>query len=73
EWEHVFLQLRFGKHYRWLRTHDLDDQRLQFYALAMHLSLVTGPLHLLDGDFPEREAMMGIVESNIQRVLTFLR
>jgi len=37
EWEHVFLQLRFGEHYQWLRANDLDDQRLQFYALAMHL------------------------------------
>jgi hypothetical protein len=73
EWEHVFLQLRFGKYYRWLRANDLDDQRLQFYTLALHLSLVAGPMLLLDGDFPEREAMMGIVEFNLQRALTFLR
>lgn len=73
EWEHVFLQLRFGKYYQWLRANDLDDQRLRFYTLALHLSLVAGPLRLLDGDFPEREAMMGIVEFNLQRVLAFLR
>jgi hypothetical protein len=73
EWEYVFLQLRFGKYYRWLRANDLDDQRLQFYTLALHLSLVAGPMLLLDGDFPEREAMMGIVEFNLQRALTFLR
>lgn len=72
EWEHVFLQLRFGEHYQWLRANDLDEQRLQFYSLAMYLSLVAGPLRLLDGDFPEREAMMGIAQSNIQRTLTFL-
>jgi hypothetical protein len=72
EWEHVFLQLRFGEHYQWLRANDLDDQRLQFYALAMYLSLVAGPLRLLDGDFPEREFMMEIAEGNIQRALTFL-
>ena len=72
EWEHVFLQLRFGEHYRWLRANDLDEQRLQFYALAMHLSLVAGPLRLLDGDFPDREFMMGIAEYNLQRALTFL-
>ncbi len=73
EWEHVFLQLRFGAYYRWLRSNDLDEQRLQFYALAMHLSLVAGPLRLLDGDFPDREFMMGIAEYNLQRALTFLR
>jgi Phosphotransferase enzyme family len=73
EWEHVFLHLRFGEHYRWLRSNDLDEQRMQFYALAMHLSLVAGPLRLLDGDFPDREFMMGIAEYNLQRALTFLQ
>lgn len=73
EWEHVFLQLRFGEHYRWLRATNLDSRRLQLYRLAMHLSLVAGPLRLLDGDFPEREWIMGIVESNIEATLSFLR
>ena len=27
EWEHAFLRLRFGDHYRWLRASGLDDQR----------------------------------------------
>jgi hypothetical protein len=69
----VFLQLRFGKDYRWLRANDLDDQRLQFYTLALHLSLVAGPMLLQDGDFPERKAMIEIVEFNLQRALAFLR
>jgi hypothetical protein len=73
EWEHVFLQLRFGPHYRWLRANDLDEQRLQLYRLALHLSLVAGPLRLLDGDFPEREPMRDIVEYNLQHALAFLR
>jgi hypothetical protein len=72
EWEHVFLQMRFGKHYRWLHSSDLDEQRLQFYTLAMHLSLVAGPLRLLDGDFPDRESMMGIAEYHLQQALSFL-
>jgi hypothetical protein len=35
----------------------------------MHLSLVAGPLRLLDGDFPEREPMLRIAEYNTQQVL----
>jgi hypothetical protein len=69
----VFLQFRFGKDYRWLRANDLDDQGLQFYTLALHLLLVAGPMLLLDGDFPERKAMIEIVEFNLQRALAFLR
>ncbi len=72
EWEHAFLQLRFHEHYRWLRANDLDDRRLRFYSLAMRLSLVAGPLELLDGDYPDRELMMRIVEHNIDRTLSFL-
>jgi hypothetical protein len=72
EWEHAFLRLRFGRHYPRLRASQLDETRLRFYALALHLSLVAGPLHLLDGDFPEHAAMQQIVDFNIERSLSFL-
>ncbi|MEY9844273.1 phosphotransferase family protein [Streptacidiphilus sp. MAP5-3] len=72
EWEHAFLRLRFGEHYQWLDRSDLDQQRLTFYTLAMRLSLVAGPLRLLDGDFPDRAFMRGIVEHNLQEALAFL-
>ncbi|MFF1408477.1 phosphotransferase family protein [Streptomyces sp. NPDC058289] len=72
EWEHVFLRLRFGEHYHWLDRGDLDEQRLTFYMLAMRLSLVAGPLRLLDGDFPDRDFMIGIVEHNLREALAFL-
>jgi hypothetical protein len=71
EWEHAFLQLRFGNYYDWLRAGDLDEQRMRFYRLALHLSLIAGPLRLLDGDFPDREPMMKIAEFNIARALAF--
>lgn len=73
EWEHAFLRFRFGEHYRWLGTGGLDDQRLRLYTLALHLSLVAGPLRLLDGDYPDRELMRDIVESNVERALAFAR
>jgi hypothetical protein len=72
EWEHVFLRLRFAEHYRWLHADGLDEQRLAFYMLAMRLSLVAGPLRLLDGDFPDREAMFAIAEHNLAQALAFL-
>jgi hypothetical protein len=70
EWEHVFLALRFDRHYRILRAPGLDPARLNLYRLAMHLSLVAGPLRLLDGDYPDREPMLRIAEYNTQQVLT---
>ncbi len=72
EWEHVFLRLLYGAHYERLRNPELDPQRMRFYSLALHLSLVAGPLRLLDGDFPRRGFMLGIVESNLRHVLSFL-
>ena len=72
EWEHVFLRLRFGPHYDVLRTPDLDEDRLRLYRLAMHLSLVAGPLRLLDGDFPDAEFMRGIAEYNLGQALSLL-
>ncbi|WP_405863201.1 phosphotransferase [Streptomyces sp. NBC_01515] len=73
EWEHVFLRLRFGHHYDPLRTEGLDEDRLRLYALAMHLSLVAGPLRLLDvGDFHDPEFMRGIAEHNLQQALSLV-
>jgi hypothetical protein len=73
EWEHAFLRFRFGEHYEPLRVDGLDDRRLEFYALALYLSLIAGPLLLLDGDFPDRDAMMSIAAANTDRALVFLR
>lgn len=73
EWEHAFLELRFGEHYRWLREDGLDPERLRLYRLALHLSLIAGPLRLLDGDFPDRAPMLQIAQYNTARALAFLR
>jgi hypothetical protein len=67
EWEHVFLRLRFGEHYGYLREPGLDPGRLDLYRLALHLSLVAGPLRLLDGDFPDREPMLQIAAYNTRQ------
>lgn len=72
EWEHAFLELRFGDSYRHLAADDLDGTRLRLYRLATYLSLVAGPLRLLDGDFPHRAAMRDIMEDNIARTLAEL-
>jgi hypothetical protein len=70
EWEHAFLRLRFGRHYERLRVSGLDEERMRLYALALDLSLIEGPLRLLDGgDYPERELMLAIAESAVGRVL----
>ena len=73
ELEHVFLRHRFGDAYQWLARDDLDDARMALYELAMHVSLVAGPLRLLDGDFPHREGMVGIVRWNVRHTLNLLR
>ncbi|MFC5114415.1 phosphotransferase family protein [Amycolatopsis halotolerans] len=69
EWEHAFLELRFGEHYRHFREPDLDRHRMRLYRLARYLSLVAGPLRLLDGDFPHQAAMLDIVDQNVARAL----
>lgn len=69
EWEHVFLRLRFGPAYRWLRAADLDERRMRLYSLALDLSLVEGPLRLLDGGFPDRDPMLAITAHAIDRAL----
>ncbi|WP_343948360.1 phosphotransferase [Nonomuraea longicatena] len=72
EWEHVFLRLRFGERYAALARPGLDPRRLDLFMLAMRLSLVAGPLRLLDGDFPDRPFMRTIAEHNTEEALALL-
>ncbi|WP_328957365.1 phosphotransferase [Kitasatospora purpeofusca] len=73
EWEHVFLRIRFGDQYPNLGgTEGLDRHRLDLYGLAIRLSLVAGPLCLLDGDFPHRAAMRAIAEYNLTAALALV-
>ncbi|MFF5521402.1 phosphotransferase family protein [Streptomyces coeruleorubidus] len=73
EHEHVFLKLRFGPHYDALRAPGLDEARMHLYRLSMHLGLVSGPLTLIEGDFPHPERMREIAEHNLQQALSLLK
>jgi len=72
EWEHAFLEFRFDEHYRHLWQDGLDHARLRFYTLCLHVSLCSGSLRLLEGDFPQRDEMMGIVKWNVSKALDFV-
>lgn len=69
EWEHAFLQLRFGDAYAALRPVDLDPHRLELYRYAQVLSLIEGPLRIADTDFPDRQWMLDLAEWNITKAL----
>jgi hypothetical protein len=74
EWEHVHMRVRLGRD--WAATvgvGDLDEDRLALYMLAQRLFLVAGPMRLLDGDFPDRAFMHGIIEHNLNEALALLR
>jgi hypothetical protein len=69
EWEHAWLQMRFGDAYSALRPVDLDFHRLEFYRYAQVLSLIEGPLRIADTDFPNRQWMLDLAERNIAKAL----
>jgi len=73
EWEHAHMQVRLGRD--WSRTvgvGDLDEDRLALSMLAQRLFLVSGPMRLLDGDFPGRTFMRSIIEHNLKEALALL-
>lgn len=69
EWEHAWLQMRFGDAYAALRPVDLDPHRLELYRYAQVLSLIEGPLRIADTDFPNRQWMLDLAERNIVKAL----
>ncbi|GHJ54601.1 aminoglycoside phosphotransferase [Nonomuraea sp. TT08I-71] len=69
EWDHAWLQMRFGDTYSALRPVDLDPHRLELYRYAQTLSLIEGPLRIADTDFPDRKWMLDLAEWNITKAL----
>lgn len=72
EWEHAWLQMRFGTAYPALRPVDLDAHRLELYRYAQVLSLIEGPLRIADTDFPGRDWMLRLAGWNIDKALAVL-
>jgi hypothetical protein len=72
EWEHAFLQVRFGDAYPALDPVALDPHRLELYRYAQVLSLIEGPLRIADTDFPDRQWMLDLAEWNIKKALAAL-
>ena len=71
EAEHVWMRMRFGGHYPKLSQGGLDEDRLRFYQLCMHLDLVAGPLRIAGTGHPEREWFRSLAEHHLQRALQF--
>ena len=71
EAEHVWMRMRFGGHYAKLSRGGLDEDRLRFYQLCMHLDLVAGPLRIAGTSHPEREWFRSLAEHHLQRALQF--
>ncbi|MEU1841395.1 phosphotransferase family protein [Micromonospora chersina] len=69
EWDHAWLQMRFGDTYSALRPVDLDPHRLELYRYAQTLSLIEGPLRIADTDYPDRKWMLDLAEWNITKAL----
>lgn len=60
EWEHVFVRMRFERHYAPLSRDGLDPDRMLLFQLAMHVSLVAGPLRIATGDHPRAAWFRGL-------------
>ena len=71
ETEHVWMRMRFGGNYAKLSRGGLDEDRLRFYQLCMHLDLVAGPLRIAGTSHPDRDWFRETAEYHLQRALQF--
>jgi hypothetical protein len=70
EWEHEFTRMRLGERYGDLHfSVELDARRLSLYEIVRSLSLVEGPLRILQTDFPNRALMESIHTWHTTKVL----
>ena len=72
EVDHTWMRMRFGpQHDPALDDHGLDPARLDFSQYPMHLDLVSGPLRIAEGDFPNREWMLAIADDHLRKALAY--
>lgn len=72
EHEHTFLELRFGKHYRYLQQNGLDLNRMLFYRLHHYISLTSGGLKLLHRGFPDQAFASNLADYHARNTLRFI-
>ncbi|ETI68499.1 phosphotransferase [Neobacillus vireti] len=72
EYEHAFLEFRFGEHYRYIRNDELDPNRMLFYKFHLHISYSSGPIKIIEGGFPDADFIRDIVDYNVKATLGFL-
>ena len=68
---HTWMRMRFAEHYPPLNEPGLDPVRMRYYQYAMHLDLVGGPLRIAEGDFPNRDFMLGIADHHLLQALAY--
>jgi hypothetical protein len=71
EVDHCWMRMRFQEHYPALRIPGLDPARMKYYQYTMHLDLVGGPLRIADGDFPDRDWMLGLADRHLRMALAY--
>ncbi|GIF24423.1 hypothetical protein BJ973_007902 [Actinoplanes tereljensis] len=72
EWDHAWIEMRFGADYPRLDPGPLDPARFALYSYAQVLSLIEGPLRIAGTDFPDRQWMLDLAGWNITKALAAL-
>jgi tRNA A-37 threonylcarbamoyl transferase component Bud32 len=72
EYEHTFLELRFGDYYRYLKNDKLDPNRMLFYRYYHHISLTAGGLKLLHRGFHDQAFAKSLAEHHSKYALRFV-
>ena len=72
EYEHSFLQFRFGDYYRYLKNDTLDPNRMLFYRFHHHISLTSGGLRLLHRGFPNQQFAKDLTDYHSRCALRFI-
>ncbi|GIM97914.1 phosphotransferase family protein [Paractinoplanes toevensis] len=72
EWDHAWIEMRFGADYPRLDPAATDPARLALYSYAQVLSLIEGPLRIAGTDFPDRQWMLDLADWNITKALAAL-
>lgn len=70
EYEYSFFKLRYGRYYPELKSISVDENRMKYYLLYHHITVVEGAHQLMAQDYYDLEHIKGMIQYNYEAIIT---
>ncbi len=71
EYEHSFMNFRFGENYKYLTVDGLDSDKMEYYAFCHYLGLLAGAYELSKSNYYDMDDINGMMSFGFERIKSY--